>query len=227
MKKFWKVLLCSLGLCLCLVGCATVPDIKNNEGGIVYNGSAAAMVGDYLYFANSYIANTAIGNSDESYVDNAKKSYLARVNTKNLTAPSKDHSVNGVEKVEEELAGHTNTKIFALGEYVYYSTPKREKTSSGDGSEFQFDRTTFYRSKLNGDNKTKMFTSSNVVSKVEVVSHSGRNFLLILDGGNLVKIELNGDPKAETIASDVTSAELPQTYEKKRVGSKQNSNVNV
>ena len=217
MKKIGKVLCGILGVAFLATGCATVSNIKNSSKEIVYNGNAAVMVDGYLYYGNSFADFTAF-KEDKDYTDSAKLSYLARLNTNiNLAAKSGKYSPKEVETVEEEVVGQANGFVFALGEYVYYVTPKREQETNSDNKlEYKFSHSKIYRSKLNGDKKKELYTTTDDISKIEVLKCGKQYYIVFLAGKNLVKINLDNDAKSTTIAKNVTSVALPKTYEKNK-----------
>lgn len=226
MKK-WTKILCSavggvLGLGFLLTGCATVGDIKNPSNEVVFNGNSAVMIDGHLYYGNSF-ADISTFSNDDSYKSSAKLSYLARLNTNasSFATDGKDFSPENVEKVAEKVAGHENSFMFALGNYIYYATPNREEISNGDGtSSYQYSYTTLFRSKLNGDDVKEIYTTNGEISQIEVLKYGGKYYVVIYAGTTLVKIEVGdkvGDVK--TIAEDVTGVAMPETYQQDKAGS--------
>ena len=217
MKKISKVLCGILGVAFLATGCATVSNIKNSSSEVVYNGNAAVMVDGYLYYGNSFADYTAF-SKDKDYTNSAKLSYLARLNTNiNLASKTNDYSPKKVEKVEEEVVGQANGFMFVLGNYVYYTTPKREQeTNSEDKLEYKFSHRKIYRSRLNGDKKSEVYTTDDDITQIEVLKSGNKYYLVFLAGSKLVKIQLGDKTKATTISKDVTSVAIPKTYEKNK-----------
>lgn len=212
MKKISKLLCCILGLGFLLTGCATVGNIKNSSSELIYNGNSAVMVDGYLYYGNAFSDYTTF-SSDGDYKSGAKLSYLARLNTNDeLNATSKDYSPKSVEKVSEEVAGQKNSFMFVLGDYIYYATPNRQRIKGDDGSsDFKFEYTSFFRSKLNGDKKDKFYTTDGEITDLEVVKYDDKYYIVVLAGEKLTKIQLGNKLSITEIASDVTSVAIPKT----------------
>lgn len=222
MKKWTKV------LCLCLLvglftictltGCATVGNVKNNYNELIYNGNSAVMVDGYLYYGNSFADISAL-SGDGSYKASAKNSFLARVNTNaELSSKTIDHSPKKVENVSTEVAGYSNSFMFVLGNQIYYATPNRQKVSQDGNASYQYGYTCIYRSKLNGDNKKKLYTTSAEIKQIEVLKEGKTYYIVIFAGDKLVKINLSNS-KASTIAEGVTSVAMPKTFQKDKIGS--------
>lgn len=229
MKKTTKLLCGLLGVGFLLTGCATVGSIKNKDSELVYNGNAAVMINDsYLYYGNSFADYTAFDN-DKDYKNSAKLSYLARLEAgAKLSAKNEDFSPKNVEKVAKEVAVHEKSFMFALGDYIYYLTPNRKKFENDDGKLVQqYGYSTLYRSKLNGDKKKELYTTSAEISQIEVLKYGKKYYLVMLSGTDLVRFELGSKVKRTTIAKDVTSVALPETYEKNKAGSTLDWNGNI
>jgi len=223
MKKWTKILCCVFMFALILTGCATVSNINNVEKEVIFNGNSAVMVGEHLYFGNSFASYDKF-TSDGDYKASAKKSYLARLNTANKISVENDFSPVGVENVAEEVAAHGKSFMFVLGQDIYYATPNRQKATNSEGETGNyFNYTTLYRSKLNGDKKTKLYTTNGEVSNIEVLKFEGKYYIVLLAGESLVKIDLSNGKSFE-LAKGVKSVALPKTYQKNKVGSTLNWN---
>ncbi len=220
MKKITKILCGVLGLGFLLTGCATVGNIKNSSEELIYNGNSAVMVDGHLYYGNAF-ADIKNFTGDSSFKTSSKLSYLARLNTNiDLAAEGKDFSPEKVENVRETVAGYVNSFMFALGNYVYYATPNREEVGSKDSVDYQYTYTTLYRSKLNGDSVKKIYTTDAAISQIEVLKHDGKYYIVIFAGSKLVKIQIgNKVGSVQTIADNVLSVAMPETYQKDKEGS--------
>jgi len=219
MKKITKLLCGILGVAFLATGCATVGNIKNSDNELIYNGNAAVMVDGYLYYGNSFADITADTFKNlNDYKNSAKLSYLARLNTNiELAATSNNYSPKKVEKVAEEVVGQNNQFMFVLGQYVYYTTPKKEQSTNSDNKlEYQFSYSTLCRSKLNGDDRKELYKTEAEITKIEVLKYSGKYYIVFLAGENLVKIELGNKCKSSTIATGVSGVAIPKTYEKNK-----------
>lgn len=220
MKKFTKILCCVLGLGFLLGGCATVGSIRNSNNELIYNGNSAVMVDGYLYYGNAFSDISAF-SSDKDYKNAAKLSYLARLNTNiDLEAKSEDYSPKNVEKVAGEVAGFSNDFMFVLGNYIYYATPNRQKALDSEGNAGNYyNYTTIYRSQLNGNGKTKIYTTNGEITQIEVLKHDENYYIVMLAGTDLIKIKIGNKISTEVVAEDVTSVAIPKTYQKDKVGS--------
>ena len=219
MKKITKLLCGILGVAFLATGCATVVNIKNSDSELIYNGNAAVMVDGYLYYGNAFtdINGDSFKNLN-NYKESAKLSYLARLNTNiELAAKTNNYSPKHVEKVAEEVAGQANQFMFVLGQYVYYTIPKKEQSTNSDNKlEYQFSYSTLCRSKLNGDDRKELYKTEAQITKIETLKYNGKYYIVFLAGENLVKIELGSKCKASTIATGVSGIAIPKTYEKSK-----------
>lgn len=219
MKKFTKILCGVLGLGFLLAGCATVGNIKNDYKEVIFNGNSAVMVDGHLYYGNS-IADISTFNKDSDYNNAAKLSYLARLNSNvELGSKNEKYSPKKVEKVTEQVVGHSKDFMCVVGNYIYYATPNREEIKTDGEVSHKYTYTTLYRTKLNGDNKSKIYTTKGEVSQIEVLKSGNKYYIMIFAGSTLTKIEVGNNTSVEEIANDVLSVAMPKTYQKDKVGS--------
>ncbi len=229
MKKTTKLLCGLLGVGLCLAGCATVSPIKNKDTELVFNGNSAVMINDsYLYYGNSFADYSSFSN-DSDYKNAAKLSYLARLEAGAiLSAKDGDYSPKGVNRVSSDVVVHEKSFMFALGDYIYYLSPNRKKFENEEGKLVQqYGYSTLFRSKLNGDKRKELFTTSAEVTQIEVLKYDNKYYLVMLAGSDLIRFELGSKVKRQTLATDVTSVALPETYQKNKVGSTLDWNGNI
>ena len=212
MKKWAKLLFCGLLISIALAGCATVGNIKNTSSDILYDGGSAVLVNDYLYYGNAFSDTTAYSTAKD-YKNDAKFAYLNRINTKNIETDGKDYSPKNTEKVSNEIVAHSNKFVFVLGDYIYYATPNLQQFKSNGTPSYFFNYTTFYRSKLNGDGLKKIYTTNGAVSSLEILKYENKYYIVMLAGGDLIRIEIGKSVKSKTLASDVTSVALPKTFQ--------------
>lgn len=219
MKKWTKFLCCfclmALVLAGGLAGCATVSDIKNTYNEIIYNGTSAVRVEDYLYFGNTF---SSISGSEGKYTSEAKNAYLARVDVTDLQAKNKYFSPKSVKTVTKEVTAYAKNFMFVLGQYIYYATPNTQMVTTDGSSAHNFDFTTFYRSRLNGDGKRKLFTTTATVEELETLKYNGTYYIVMKAGSDLITINLKTNA-VTTLAENVTSVALPKTYQKDLAGS--------
>lgn len=225
MKKITKLMCGILSLGLLVTGCATVGNIKNENSEIIYNGNSAVMVDGYLYYANSFVDVSTNITSDKQYKQQATMGYLARLNTNiALSAKNKDYSPKNVETVAGEVVGQTNSFMFVLGKYIYYATPNRQEFSNADGKpEKKYSYTTLYRSELNGNHQTKIYTTKGDVSQIEVLKYDNQYYIVIYAGTDLVRVNIGNVDKAKAdikvLAENVQSVAMPKTYQQNKLGS--------
>ncbi|MBP3620052.1 MAG: hypothetical protein J6J24_05295 [Clostridia bacterium] len=215
MKKFTKLMCGVLSLGFALTGCATVSSIKNENQEIIYNGNAAVAVGEQLYFSNAFADYTVFEDTSD-YKAAAKYSYISRLNTSiELAAESGDYSPAKVEKFNSDVSGHLKAFTFVLGNYIYYVTPNKEEAVSEEGvSGHYFAHSTFYRAKLNGSGKSKIYSTTGEVSNLEVLKFDGKYYMVMLAGDKLVRIQIGNSVKsAEVLAEEVKSIAIPETYQ--------------
>ena len=138
-KHILKIVALVFCMALFLTGCATVSDVKVNGKNVNYKSlqyyqGQVVKVGDYIYYGNGYTSSDSDGFS---YNKAAKSGYLARLNVKNDLSYSKDvklenqaqTSPKGIEKVnEEKLIGYQYQDMYALGEYIYFTSANTHKT---------------------------------------------------------------------------------------------------
>lgn len=232
MKKTTKLLCGLFGvglLATTLVGCATISNVENRDKELVYNGTSAVLVNDrYLYFGNSFADYTTF-EEDGDYKSSAELSYLARLEAgAKLSADGIDYSPENVEQVAEEVVSHAHSFTFVLGDYIYYLTPNRDKFENDEGTlEQQYSYSTLFRSKLNGNKKKELYTTSAEISEIEVLKYQNKYYIVMLAGNELVKFELGDNVTRTVIADDAVTVALPKTYEKNRVGSTLDWNGNI
>lgn len=154
--KIFALIFC---LALFLTGCATVSDVKDKNGNNIYFDDIAyfqgqiAIIGDYLYYGNGY---TASDGDAFNYNTAANTGYLNRLSLSNITydnSEDEDGYVNpspiGTEKVNgDKLIGFQNQYMFALGEYLYFTSASTHSTST---LENDYTQVSLFRIKFNGD----------------------------------------------------------------------------
>lgn len=207
-KKILKVLSFVFVVAVLLTGCATVSDIKNDQTDLIFNGGNVVKVGDYVYFANGY---TAVGSgSDFDYDKNVEVSYLNRVNL-NAGFTSPDNSPKKNEKVNSRVVGFESEYMFVLGDYIYFSSVNTHKNKQVEND---YSLVSYFRSRLNGDNLTELYTTNSYnasTAVTRVLKGSDNNYhLVIFDGTNLNSIKIGDNiGKRQELATNVTSLAMP------------------
>ena len=217
MKKILTVICCLLTFGLIFAGCSSVSSITNSYDGIIYNGNASVMVDGYLYYGNSYSDVSAYGTENTSDYDAAKATaYLARLNTNvERDAKGKNFTPNGNETVLNEVIAQDHQFMFVLGNYIYYLRPDTDKYIQDESSSQQFTYSMLCSIKLNGDSQRNIYQFESEVTEIEVLEFNGNYYVVALAGENLYSIRLdNGKGRATTLSENVTSAAIPETYQK-------------
>ncbi len=212
MKKFGRIISLFLlaGLfSVALVGCSNWSGIPNSKSDqIIFNGGIISVVDDNLFYANGYV-DGEITTMDE-YNAAAEYSYLARLNTNESTnAYSSPENVN---KLNSEVLGYENAYSFVLGDYVYYASPNKHRTSS---NEHVFTYVSIFKTRLNGADTAELMTTSSfdsATAEFRAVQTQGQSYLLVFDGTALSSINLSNDEVSE-ISSAATSVALPREGE--------------
>ena len=212
MKKFGKIISLFLlaGLfSVALVGCSTSSGIPNSKSDqIIFNGGIISVVDDNLFYANGYV-DGEITTMDE-YNAAAEYSYLARLDSNEST--SAYSSPENVNKLNSEVLGYENAYSFVLGDYVYYASPNKHRTSS---NEHVFTYVSIFKTRLNGADTAELMTTSSfdsATAEFRAVQTQGQSYLLVFDGTALSSINLSNDEVSE-ISSAATSVALPREGE--------------
>jgi len=167
-KHLIKIVALVFCMALFLTGCATVSDVKINGKNANYKTAQyqqgqVVKVGDYLYFGNGYTASDSEGFS---YKKATKSGYLSRVKINNdftyasgVKDVDKKHTTpKGVEKVnDDKLIGFQYQTMYALGEYIYFTSANTHKTSN---MESDYSQVSIFRVKYNGDDFKELVKDS-------------------------------------------------------------------
>ena len=212
MKKFGKIISLFLlaGLfSVALVGCSTSSGIPNSKSDqIIFNGGIISVVDDNLFYANGYV-DGEITTMDE-YNAAAEYSYLARLDSNEST--SAYSSPENVNKLNSDVLGYENAYSFVLGDYVYYASPNKHRTSS---NEHVFTYVSLFKTRLNGADTAELMTTSSfdsATAEFRAVQTQGQSYLLVFDGTALSSINLSND-EVSKISSAATSVALPREGE--------------
>lgn len=223
-KKILKVFALIFCAAIFLTGCATVSNVKINGKdayfeNIQYNQGQVVVVGDYVYFGNGF---TSSSEENFKYGEAAKTGYLSRLNkSQDLTFGDKVtdqlkpvSSPNQVEKVNDgKLVGYQNQDMFALGEYIYFTSANTHQTNQ---LENDYTRVSLFRVKFNGDDFSEIVKNSAFKtgegSTITVQKGSDNNYYYIIaepTENNTFSIKSlkigNSIGKIKTIAEKATS----------------------
>lgn len=157
-NNIFKIIVLLICVALFLTGCATVSDVRDRNGNkitfddIQYFEGQVAVIGDYLYYANSY---TSSSDENFDYDTAASTGYLNRINLSSISydyTADEDGYVNpspiGSEMVNDRFVGFENQYMFALGEYLYFTSVNTHRTT---GLENDYSQVSLFRVKFNGD----------------------------------------------------------------------------
>ena len=217
MKKLTKSvfgLLCAGAFVVAgVTGCSGIKNIENDQQGIVYNGSVVS-VGDYLFYANGFASGVNdYGTSSESEYNIAKQySYLARTNASEHEGTKFENS-SEVNKISDRIAGYSNIYMFVAGDYIYYATPNMHKTGE---NKHVWTYVSIMRCKLDGSKSEEIYTTkayNSTTAQIRALNYDSKNYLVIYDGTNLVRIDLSGKTSVKEISNAVTSVALPKEKE--------------
>lgn len=196
---------------LVLTGCATVSNIPNPSEDLLYFGGNSVLIGNHLYYANGY---TKVGDSDKdfAYKTSANISYLSRLDLSNgISAEDYLSSPKGTEKVNDKVIGYENQYMFALGDWIYFTSANTHKT---DKLEHNYKLVSFFRSRLNGDNVEEIFTTrawDSTKADMKVLKGSDNAYYLVVyDGSELSSVKLGNKLGGRKIlATDVLNIAMP------------------
>lgn len=219
-----KVFILIFCIALFLTGCATVSNVTNKDGSKVYFDDIqyfqgqVAVIGDYLYYGNGY---TASDGDDFNYNTAASTGYLSRIKISenlqyDLTEDEDgyvDPSPLGSEQVnDEKLIGYENQYMFALGDYLYFTSANTHVLSDSSND---YTRVSLFRVKFNGDKFEEIDTFRHDENSVITVQKgSDNNYYYIIyapvdseaTSYNLYSIKIgNKIGDTVTLAEDVNS----------------------
>ena len=223
-KRFLRIFALIFCVALFMTGCATVSNVKINGKdayfeNLQYSQGQALVVGDYVYFGNGY---TSSSDSGFDYNSATSTGYLSRLNlTSNLTFGSdvKEEdkiytTPNQTEKVsDKKLIGYQNQDMYALGDYIYFSSANTHKTTS---MENDYTMVSLFRVKFNGNGLKELVKNTAFKqgsgSTITVQKGSDNNYYYIIvepadDNTFTIKTLQIGNKigKINTIAEKVTS----------------------
>jgi len=221
-KKILSIIALVFCVALIFTGCATVGDVKDSNGNAVYFDEAAyfgghiAQVGDYIYYGNGYVSTTGEGFN---YKNAAKIANLKRIKELNAyTFEDGVESVNfahtspqGIETVnEDKLIGYESQDMYALGNYLYFTSANVHKT---DAMENDYTQVSIFRVKFNGDDFKEIATfKSDDSSKITLTKANDGNYYFVAIAPNgeshaIYSVKVGSSVgKVQTLVENVTSA---------------------
>ncbi len=209
MKKIFTYLAC-LVLCVSflLTGCGTKLNVPT--GDVLSNGGSVVTIGDYVYFANTYVDySTLSGNDNTENTTEHNALYRLQTNEFGFTTKNDDGQIENVNKVYSKIAGFDNSNMYILGEYLYFTSPNTHKEDNGDD---RFDLTTLYRVRLDGTGLKEIFTTKESHGKFFFAS-GDEDYVLIYDNSEVTKIKIGKSiSSAEVLVSDASDAVFPSEF---------------
>ena len=211
MKKSIKYVL-ALVLCLCFVLVGCTPKLEMPKGNIDSNGGSVVMVGDYVYYANTFVDYSSLsGNANEDKTTNQNALYRVKTDEFGYTTRDDDDFIENIEKVTTKISGFNNSNMFVVGNYLYFTSPNAHKNKKGEDL---FKLTTLFRVKLDGTGRQEILSTETTQGKFFLVTEE-TPYLLVFDNSKIIKLTI-GDKlgKIETLVSDVLDVVFPINYGK-------------
>lgn len=210
MKKLAVLVSCLL-VCLTFVlgGCGTKLSLPEKNSAILSNGGTVVVIGDYTYFPNIYVSYKNLsGNANTNKTVDTESLYRIKTDiNKKLVYNEKDELIN-LEKVFTKITGFETSCMFAVGNYLYFTSPNVHKSSTT--SEDKFDLTSLFRIKFDGSGMKEILTTQTTSG---VFYLDAENNLFIFDNNKILMLKIQDSLKSTTtIASDVQTATFPKAF---------------
>lgn len=221
-------------------GSVKVEGTQDTTYAVHSNGGNAVQYGNYIYFINGSASYEDTDGKNNVWGDVVKgalyraeltgdkngaefdvKGLVSEVTNEYIefkTSAGVDYDDNPIDVANVQLiapkiigtSGYTSGGIFIYDNYVYYATPNNVRNKAG---EYQYRKTDYLRTSLDGKTTQKLYTSENDTATSPYAFYKqGENvYLVLLDGTTLKSIVVNDKKVVETlqIAEDVTAAVLP------------------
>lgn len=209
MKKSFKYILAII-LCLCFVltGCSSKLDMPS--GAVESNGGSVVMVGNYVYYANTYVDYSSLsGNANTDKTTKQNSLYRVKTNDYGFTTRDEDDFIENIEKVKSKIAGFNNSNMFIVGDYLYFTSPNTHKDKKGEDL---FNLTTLFRIKLDGTEFKEILTTKTTQGKFFLVTDDNP-YLLIFDNEEISKLEIKTKlSSSKVLVKNVLDAVFPKNY---------------
>ena len=212
MKKVFKpILIVLIMCCMCftLVACGSKLKTPSSDAEIIGNGGLAVQKGDYIYFANGYQAYSVITKSNRKSADYVRGGlYVAHLDANGNVETDEDGNIKYVKRMVGNLVGYENVDLHIFGNYLYFNTPCTNLTE--DGSSVASDLIRFSRIKLDGTDRTTLYTSDTSSAQYGYYYDGSKVNLIVYENNKLVRVVVGG--KTTTIAEDVTGVVFPEVF---------------
>ena len=214
MKKYLlSFLICILALPLFLVGCSPAPltNSPNQTANFKTIGSALKY-DNYIYFANAFQSASEMEGGYDAQNTAIKRISVDENNT--ITLDEETSLPTGQEQVIAKVVGSEYTFMYSSGEYIYFAAPSQEINPATHGEHF-YTYNQYFRIKTDGTGLTKFYTSNSSITQQTILKVDGKEYLVLVNGTELVKIELGKTiSKPVVLAKDFASVVFASSYEK-------------
>ena len=208
LKKIFALIIIAV-VAISFAACGFTPLAQNplSTDSVIGNGGMSVQKGDYIYFVNGYETRTEIKPDMNKYGSVIKGAIYRTKLSDGMLPLDADENIDQIELVVPKIVGTESCGFYVLDELIVYTTPNSEKDKSGS---LRSDLTDVCVIEINGASNKKVYTTTNANSavKVDVKTINNKSYVIILDGGKLVSIEIeNKSVKGtHTLAEDVTGA---------------------
>ena len=203
-----------LVLCILLVaGCAphSKLELPETNAAVVGNGGLAVQKGDYLYFVNGYTSVSSLKDGNNRGGDKYSAIYRAKLTDNELTY-DEDGNLENYDIIVDKICGFEKTALYIFGDYIYYATPNTEKVVSDELISSNFELTDFYRAKLDGTNRTRIYKTNEKSDSTQFAFYKVNGiddvYLALYDGTKLVFVNCSTGA-VSTISESISSVAMP------------------
>lgn len=198
MKKFIKslfaVMICVISLfAFTACGKTNMSETTNVTEGVISNGGMTLTYNGYVYFINGKKENNQTNNEGT----------IVQGGVYRVKIDDEGKLVDGsAEKLVNRLVGFDNGSIFIFGDYLYYTTPCRDKNKEGT---MLFNKTEFRRYDLKSKKDQHLYTTN--------ASESEITFGYYKDGSNLDLVVFEKVKSGSTAKNTLTSLRIGKKVE--------------
>lgn len=181
------------------------------------NGGSAVIKGDYIYFANAYVASSELSNNDNQYDKKSAQTiygiYRSKLDSDGNVVLDENGVPQGAEILSYNVGGFEQAQIYICGDWIYYTTPYTVKASDGSNNtglvridRVKLDGTSHEQLSSNGEDGYTIKCKFNVVyvdgATYIVVSNESNNIDVIkCQGGKVSKYSLASGVSSYVVAS--------------------------
>ncbi len=210
-KKFFSIVACLIMTLCCLAGCgaAALSGGPKLDDTVYGNGGIAVRKGEYVYFVNAFTNPVVDYGKNKFGKETLSAIYRTKVDDRGLLETDAEGNIKQAEVVAKQINGFKNAGLYIFGDYIYYTTPKAAKDSSGSQIS---NLVSFERIKLNGTKHDTLYTTEKEVGsdfKFQMYQAGDKVYALILDNKQLISVSAKvtgGKATTKILDKDVTSA---------------------